>query len=588
MGVTRKPHATRQIDSKMHKMNEQAELRRAGLLMPALSSLAIRPLRETPPPELGSGSEEAFQPMTEPLDLLTLADTLWRSGKAASFIHGILGVLKKNDKGEVARLTEGRLAALLQDGNCSICLEPLEVGEDVFILPCRHAFTPVCALEWFKLHKECPLCRKKIAAKVDLRNMIKTKINEKKDISGAKRGCLPERLKLLIEILQLICSTHNVLVVCDESFEHFGTSVRGRDQLKIGASVRGRDQLKIGASVWQLDDQDDFEYEETRELLEGPDSIWNASSGMPPGYLKLYSEAVWQVKPLGEGELKKAMERPDKEETNLYEADPKIQRIVAVIEERQERLVKEKKRLALNLEEKEWTTNGSLSFKIDDLMNLNVNRHAKEEYNLKDLRENTDYYNELIFAFCQGLFEILAFHMLPTNVSKEVKFVRGRTIMWHLYSKFGDWVKSAIRRAEKEYKPCAEPELDELAELKALCDYDWTSGFNSEIKAGKKLIQKLANSQHWGTQLRLQYHITGCGEVGKDIFDSEEEEELDKNACRVSFHGYVKWADTSRTKAYPIMTIKPLCAVAPKPLCAVAPRVRTRLTPWDPVPGGLD
>lgn len=48
---------------------------------------------------------------------------------------------------------------------CSICLDDLEDGQDVMILPCRHGFHPDCISPWLKMHSECPICRHKLPSK---------------------------------------------------------------------------------------------------------------------------------------------------------------------------------------------------------------------------------------------------------------------------------------------------------------------------------------------------------------------------------------------------------------------------------------
>lgn len=42
---------------------------------------------------------------------------------------------------------------------CSCCLEPLEVGETLRVLPCFHALHQRCADKWLYAHPICPVCR---------------------------------------------------------------------------------------------------------------------------------------------------------------------------------------------------------------------------------------------------------------------------------------------------------------------------------------------------------------------------------------------------------------------------------------------
>jgi hypothetical protein len=49
------------------------------------------------------------------------------------------------------------------DGECTICLQHIEVGEDVYAgLPCsdKHVFHTGCLEKWTKVKMTCPTCRK--------------------------------------------------------------------------------------------------------------------------------------------------------------------------------------------------------------------------------------------------------------------------------------------------------------------------------------------------------------------------------------------------------------------------------------------
>ncbi|OHT00753.1 hypothetical protein TRFO_32434 [Tritrichomonas foetus] len=45
---------------------------------------------------------------------------------------------------------------------CSVCLDQLEEGADVIVLPCKHGFHPDCISPWLKMHSECPSCRHRL------------------------------------------------------------------------------------------------------------------------------------------------------------------------------------------------------------------------------------------------------------------------------------------------------------------------------------------------------------------------------------------------------------------------------------------
>src|SRR5271167_352459 len=48
------------------------------------------------------------------------------------------------------------------EGDCSICLQALSGGGDMFALDCTHKFHARCILEWFirRHHFKCPLCQR--------------------------------------------------------------------------------------------------------------------------------------------------------------------------------------------------------------------------------------------------------------------------------------------------------------------------------------------------------------------------------------------------------------------------------------------
>ena len=46
---------------------------------------------------------------------------------------------------------------------CSICMDNVEIGDEVTILPCSHWFHGTCVSAWLKEHDTCPHCRKGIA-----------------------------------------------------------------------------------------------------------------------------------------------------------------------------------------------------------------------------------------------------------------------------------------------------------------------------------------------------------------------------------------------------------------------------------------
>jgi E3 ubiquitin-protein ligase RNF115/126 len=45
---------------------------------------------------------------------------------------------------------------------CSICMDNVEIGQEVTVLPCNHWFHRECVTAWLKEHDTCPHCRKGI------------------------------------------------------------------------------------------------------------------------------------------------------------------------------------------------------------------------------------------------------------------------------------------------------------------------------------------------------------------------------------------------------------------------------------------
>ena len=44
---------------------------------------------------------------------------------------------------------------------CCICLENIEIGQNIYQLSCKHLFHKSCVINWFEEKSECPYCRKK-------------------------------------------------------------------------------------------------------------------------------------------------------------------------------------------------------------------------------------------------------------------------------------------------------------------------------------------------------------------------------------------------------------------------------------------
>ncbi|XP_060702293.1 E3 ubiquitin-protein ligase arkadia-A-like isoform X1 [Hemiscyllium ocellatum] len=73
--------------------------------------------------------------------------------------------LHKYEKRTLETCEEGKEAAEVEE-KCTICLSPLEEGEDVRRLPCMHLFHQICVDQWLATSKKCPICRVDIEAQL--------------------------------------------------------------------------------------------------------------------------------------------------------------------------------------------------------------------------------------------------------------------------------------------------------------------------------------------------------------------------------------------------------------------------------------
>ncbi|XP_067833474.1 E3 ubiquitin-protein ligase ARK2C-like [Heptranchias perlo] len=73
--------------------------------------------------------------------------------------------LHKYEKRTLETCEEGKEASEVEE-KCTICLSPLEEGEDVRRLPCMHLFHQICVDQWLATSKKCPICRVDIEAQL--------------------------------------------------------------------------------------------------------------------------------------------------------------------------------------------------------------------------------------------------------------------------------------------------------------------------------------------------------------------------------------------------------------------------------------
>lgn len=57
-----------------------------------------------------------------------------------------------------------KLATFDHDGarECVICIDEMETGERIIVLPCQHQFHEACGVRWLADRYTCPVCRKPI------------------------------------------------------------------------------------------------------------------------------------------------------------------------------------------------------------------------------------------------------------------------------------------------------------------------------------------------------------------------------------------------------------------------------------------
>ena len=60
---------------------------------------------------------------------------------------------------QIAGLPRARWSGTSADEPCSICLEPLQDGDEFVPSPCAHAHHAACLAQWLKEKKVCPVCK---------------------------------------------------------------------------------------------------------------------------------------------------------------------------------------------------------------------------------------------------------------------------------------------------------------------------------------------------------------------------------------------------------------------------------------------
>ena len=76
---------------------------------------------------------------------------------------------------------------------CSICMDNVELGNDVAVLPCDHWFHGDCVTSWLKEHDTCPHCRKPISdADAPLRPESSRRRSRRASSVSSPRGYQPD------------------------------------------------------------------------------------------------------------------------------------------------------------------------------------------------------------------------------------------------------------------------------------------------------------------------------------------------------------------------------------------------------------
>ena len=81
--------------------------------------------------------------------------------------HQVIDTINKSKKQKSNNLKNYHIIKLdhgdtLMQNECPICLENLEVGDEVYLLPCCHYFHTECLKDWVFRDNVCPTCRDKV------------------------------------------------------------------------------------------------------------------------------------------------------------------------------------------------------------------------------------------------------------------------------------------------------------------------------------------------------------------------------------------------------------------------------------------
>jgi len=118
------------------RMSVQASMLAPGTVSSSMSTVEIMP--------------------TSARNMITMSEEVANSFTQTSYIQ--FGSLWETFK-TVTKLSR---VAMVENGECVICLEEWRKGDMETELPCKHKYHLECVKKWLKIHATCPQCRYKM------------------------------------------------------------------------------------------------------------------------------------------------------------------------------------------------------------------------------------------------------------------------------------------------------------------------------------------------------------------------------------------------------------------------------------------
>ena len=131
----------------------------------------------------GDGQDQGGMPPTHPLlHLFSSLGMMGGSGQMGDFVYSQEGLDRiitqlmeqtatSNAPGPATqqdidslprRTVDEEMLGAEHKAECSICMDEVNIGEEVTMLPCKHWFHHPCVSAWLQEHDTCPHCRKGI------------------------------------------------------------------------------------------------------------------------------------------------------------------------------------------------------------------------------------------------------------------------------------------------------------------------------------------------------------------------------------------------------------------------------------------